>query len=393
MIDLKSFALAGVVLAGTAAPALAQQQVTFGYLSLANDVRYHPQVAYTRIQISPEINPVEGARLGVADMKIITDAAGLSVKMDEQQAADADDAIGKVKAMAAAGERFAILDLPGDIVAQLAPAVKDQKITLLNASAPQDSLRDLCLPTLLHTDASDRMLADSLTQFLRHRNLTRVLMLVGQEPRDKEMADAFQASADRLRIGIADCRTFTMATDPAHREQNNTSLVTGGTDYDIVYIADSLGEYSRYLPYATQLPRPVIGSSGLIASEWHWSWDRDGATQVTLRFQRAAAGGREMTGVDWSTWIAAKAILTAYAKARSPDPDKVDEYLKSSRLTLDGSKGYRLNFRPWDRQLRMTTVLATSNAVIDAAPFPEFLHEDNRLDTIGTDAPESKCKP
>ena len=42
--------------------------------------------------------------------------------------------------------------------------------------------------------------------------------------------------------------------------------------------------------------------TGLVASEWHWSWDRDGATQVTLRLQRDSEGGREMTGYDWSTY-------------------------------------------------------------------------------------------
>ncbi len=216
-------------------------------------------------------------------------------------------------------------------------------------------------------------------------------MLVGDQPRDKEMADAFQASADRLQVQIVARKPFTLSTDPANRENNDTLLITGGIDYDVVYIADSLGEYSRKLPYATQLPRPVIGSTGLIASEWHWSWDQDSATQVTLRFQRLAEGGRAMSGYDWDAWMAAKAIATSYAKARSTDPEKIDAYLKSSRLVLDGSKGVRMDFRPWDRQLRMPIVLSTSNATIGVAPFDEFLHQVNTLDTLGVDQPESKC--
>lgn len=374
-----------------AAPAMAAD-VTVGYLGLNNDVRFHPEVAYSRIQISPEIKPVEGARMGISDMAIVTDAAGIKVTLDEQMANDANDALAKLQAMAAAGERFVILDLPGDMVAQVAPAAQSLKLTLLNATAPQDALRNACLPNLMHTDASDRMIGDTYAQFLRHRNWNRVLMLVGQQPRDKEMADSFQASTTRLGVTVVDRRTFSMSTDPANREQNNTMLVTGNADYDVVYIADSLGEYARYLNYSTLLPRPVIGSTGLLASEWHWAWDRDGATQVTLRFQRAAEGGREMTGYDWSTWIAARSIATAYAKARSEDPDKVDAYIRGSRFTVDGSKGYRMNFRPWDRQLRMPTVLATSDAIIEAAPFPEFLHQTNVLDTLGTDEPESVCK-
>ena len=366
--------------------------VKVGFLELENDVRYHPQVAYTRIEIAPALHPVEGARLGIADTKIITDAVNLQLSLDEQQAADANDAIAKLQAMSAAGERFAIVDLPGDVLAQVAPALANTKITLINASAPQDALRELCLPNVLHAAASDRMLTDAYAQFLRHRNWTRVLMLQGDQPRDKEMADAFQASAERLQIQVVARKQFTLSTDPANRENNDSLLITGGIDYDVVYIADSLGEYSRKLPYATQLPRPVIGSTGLTAAEWHWSWDQDSATQVTLRFQRDAEGHRVMSGYDWDAWMAAKAIATAYAKSRSSDPDKIDAYLKGKRLTLDGSKGVRMDFRPWDRQLRMPIVLSTSNSTVGAAPFDEFQHEVNDLDSLGVDQPESKCQ-
>ena len=41
---------------------------------------------------------------------------------------------------------------------------------------------------LWRAHASDRMIADTYTQFLRHRNWTKVLMLVGKQPRDKEIA-------------------------------------------------------------------------------------------------------------------------------------------------------------------------------------------------------------
>jgi len=379
------------LLSGSAVPALAAD-VTVGYVGLEDDVRYHPEVAYTRIEISPALHPVEGARLGFEDLKIVTDAVDINVKLDEYEATDVQDAFAKVAAMSGVGERFVILDLPGDMVAQVAELSKTLPVTLVNATAPQDALRDLCLPNLMHSGASDRMVADTYTQFLRHRNWNKVLVLVGKQPRDKEIAAAFKASADRLRIKVVDQREFTTSTDPANREDNNTLLITGGIDYDVIFIADSLGDYARYLNYATQLPRPVIGSTGLTAAEWHWAWDRDGATQVTLRFQRLAEGGRFMSPQDWSTWIAAKSIATAYAKARSDDPEKIDAYLKGSRFVIDGSKGYRMDFRPWDHQLRMPMVLATSNAVIEAAPFPEFLHQTNELDTLGVDEPESKCK-
>ena len=388
---IRQLGLAAVSLGLLCGVALAEGPVSIGYLGLENDARYHPDIAYTRIELAPGGNPIDGAIMGVADLKVVSDAVGQTISLDHQQASDAPALIAKVQAMVSGGEHFIILDLPADLVDQVAAATRDLPVTLVNATAPEDYLRSRCYPNLVHTAASDRMTSDAMVQLLRTRNWTRVLMLVGPHERDTAMAAAFRASAERLRLEIVDQRQFTLSTDPANREANNTQLITGGADYDIVYIADSEGEYGRYLPYDTQLPRPVIGSTGLVASEWQWSWDRDGSTQVTVRFEELT-DGRRMTGQDWSTWMAAKSIITAYAKSRSDDYDKIAAYLRGSRLKIDGAKGVQLNFREWDGQLRMPLVLATHNAVIAEAPLEGFLHETNTLDTLGTDRPEFQCQ-
>jgi len=377
-------------------PALANapaQAVKVGYLGLTNDPRNAADLAYTDIQLAPPDDPITGAQMGFADEAIVASGNGYTITMDAQKAADIADLVAKVKVMAAGGERFIILDLPDDLVDQLAAQTKDLPVTLVNASAHADFLRDRCYPNLLHTAASDRMLEDALVQYLKTRNWNKVLVLVGSLPRDKAIADSFKASAARLRLQIVDTRTFTLSRTPDSQENNDALLVTGGTDYDVVFVADSEGEYARYLPYATQLPRPVVGSSGLVAAEWHWSWDRDGATQVTSRFLKATDRRREMTGTDWSTWMAAKAIADAYGRAPDvSDPSKIDQYLRSDDLKLDGAKGYSLNFRQWDGQLRQPLVLSTDNAVIASPPLPGFLHQTNDLDTLGEDEPEHKCQ-
>lgn len=385
------FGLAVSTLAVLAGGAAFAREVTVGYLGLQDDPRYHPDVVYTRIEISPGGNPVDGAVMGVEDLKVVTDAVDIQVKLDEQEAADVAGLVAKIQDMNKAGEGFIILDLPADMVDQVSAQTKDLPVTLVNATAPEDYLRDRCYPNLLHTAASDRMNSDALVQYLRTRNWTKVLMLVGPLERDKTMAAAFKASADRQRFNIVDTREFTLSTDPANREKNNYQLVTGGADYDVVFVADNQGDYARYLPYATQLPRLVVGSTGLVASEWQWSWDRDGSTQVTSRFEKMT-DGRRMTGQDWATWVAAKSVITAIAKARSEDYQKIADYLRGNRLKIDGSKGVQLNFRPWDGQMRMPIVLATHNAVIAAAPLDGFLHQTNTLDTLGTDEPEHKCQ-
>lgn len=387
--------LLGVALALLPLAAMAQdaapRDVKIGYLSLDYDARYDEKLVYLGLVLEPLRRPVPGAVMGIGDLQILADAAGFKATLDQQTAADAAGLIAKVTDMAAAGERFIIVDLPADVLDQVAAATRDLDVTLINTTAHEDFLRERCYPNLLHTAASDRQLADALVQLLRVRNYTNVLVLYGENPRDKVLADVFTASAQRLRLNIADTRQVTLSTDSESLESNNSLLVTGGVDYDVIYIADTQGDYARYLPYASQLPRPIIGSTGLEASEWNWTWSRDGASQVVSRFDRLT-GGERMNGAEWSTWIAAKAVMTAYGKSRKTDPDEIDAWMRGDRFGVDGSKGVIMSFRPWDGQMRMPITLSTADAVIAAAPLTGFEHQVTTLDTLGTDEPEQVCK-
>lgn len=389
--------LAAALLIGSALPVLAQdaaapRDVRIGYLSLDYDVRYDEKEVFAGLVLRPLPRPVKAAEMGIDDLKALADAVGFKASLDEETAKDAPGLVDKVRQMNGAGERFIIVDLPADILDQVAAATRDLKVTLINTTAHEDFLRDRCYPNLLHTAASDRQFADALVQLLRVRNWTNVLVLEGQLPRDKVLADTFIASAQRLRLNIVDTRVVTLSADSESREENNTQLVTGGVDYDVVYIADTQGDFARYLPYATQLPRPVIGSTGLTASEWQWTWERDGATQVTSRYDKLTGTTQQMGGPQWAAWIAAKSVMTAYGKSRKTDPEDIDAWLKGPRFNVDGSKGVQMNFRPWDGQMRMPITLSTADAVIETAPLDGFEHERTVLDTLGTDEPEHACK-
>lgn len=388
---LMGAALALPPLAAVAQDAAAPREVKIGYLSLDYDARYDEKLVYLGLVLDPLTPPIPGARMGIEDLQILAEAAGFTATLDEQQAADAAGLAAKVEKMAAAGDRFIIVDLPADVLDQVAAATRGLKVTLINTTAHEDFLRERCYPNLLHTAASDRQLSDALVQLLRARNWTNVLVLYGQEPRDRVLAGIFIASAQRLRLNIVATRQVTQSTNSENMEQNNTPLVTGGVDYDVVYIADTQGDYARYLPYATQLPRPVIGSTGLEASEWNWTWERDGASQVISRFDKLT-GDLHMDGADWAAWIAAKSVMTAYGKSRKTDPDEIDTWMRGERFGIDGSKGVLMSFRPWDGQMRMPITLSTADAVIDAAPIDGFEHQVTTLDTLGVDQPEFACK-
>ena len=174
------------------------------------------------------------------------------------------------------------------------------------------------------------------------------------------------------------------------RDGNNVKLLTSDLDYDVVFVADTRGEFGRFIPYATQQPRPVIGSVGLTALAWHWAMERDGATQVSSRFDKQT-NGRRMSAADWSVWVAVKSVISAYTKVPGGDQADVREYMKSPAFRLDGSKGVTLGYRAWDGQLRMPLLLATSDAVIAIAPIEGYLHPETTLDTLGTDQAEFVC--
>jgi ABC transporter substrate binding protein (PQQ-dependent alcohol dehydrogenase system) len=125
----------------------------------------------------------------------------------------------------------------------------------------------------------------------------------------------------------------------------------------------------------------VVGDGGLSALAWAPHYERHGAPQLAGRFRRHA--GREMTSHDWAAWLATKAVLQAALERSTPG---------HAAFALDGFKGVRLGFRPWDRQLRQPMLLSDGQGVVATAPLDGVLHPRDTLDTLGADAPERLCR-
>ena len=370
-----------------ATPSVADE-VRIGHLSLKQDPRDVQDWGYARLITPPPVVTADAARMAVTDLQFTTDAVGLTVTLDAQ-AATAGDLVATAVAMVAGGDSYLVLDLPGAQVKQVADALQGQPVLMVNATAPDDSLRTACYRDMVHSGPSDRQLMDAMGQYLRAMNWEKVLLLTGDQPEDAQLADAFALSAERLRLTVQDRRAFTLAADPRNREGNNIRLLTGDVDYDVVFVADTRGEFGRYIPYATQLPRPIIGSVGLTAGSWHWAYERDGATQVSSRFDKLT--GRKMQPADWDVWIGVKSLVTGAIKVPQADPVKVRAFLTSGDMKLDGSKGVTLNYRAWDGQMRQPILLGTVDAVIAVAPVAGFSHQTNDLDSLGTDEAELHC--
>lgn len=378
----------------TAAPlAAGQQDFAIAYLFQDGDPAYEPQRAYTGLKLRERKRPLAGAETAVRDVRVLGRALGLAFRLDSVQLPpEADPAAQLRKLLAEEGYRVFLLDLPLDSVRRLARDFAGEDVILFNIRHLDAELRqENCGATLFHTIPSLEMYSDALAQFLSARDWPRVLVLEGEAEADRAFSAAFQASARKFGLTVVAVRPFVLSNDPRQREQNNIALLTGEPAHDVIFLADGYGEFGRYVPYATYAPRPVVGSEGLIAGAWHWTWERHGAPQLNQRFDKSA--GRLMSDEDWAAWAAVRAVVEAVVRSQTTETARLRREMQAAEFTFDIYKGFPGSFRPWNRQLRQAMLLHTSNAVIDLAPLSGFLHERNNLDTLGTDEPENHCRP
>lgn len=369
----------------------AETSFTIGYLEWSADPRYDEERVKAQYPLQPWGRPYAGAEQAIRETAFAGAALKLKFALERRSGADAAELADAVKQMAGQGVSYFLIDASAAIVAEVARRTAGLPVALLNISAPEDSLRGAqCQARLLHVIPNYAMLTDALAQYLVSRRWANVLVLKGPNPGDAEMAAAWARSAKRFGLKIVETKPFKLGQDPRERELNNLQLLTGSRDYDAVFVADSDGEFARAVPYQTAKPRPVIGAAGLVADGWHWSWERDGARQLNNRLIKAA--GRPVTSYDWAAWMAVKSVVEAVVRSGTQDFGKSYAYLRGPDIVIDGFKGFRMGYRPWDGQLRQPILLNTGNWAIAIAPIEGFLDATNNLDTLGYDPKETACK-
>lgn len=388
MIRFAAIALA-LLLASAAGAA---ERVVIGFVDMLDDPRHQDRTGFSGVVLERRGRAYDGATLALDDLAMVGQSLGLQFELATERADNADGVAAAVeKLRSGQGARFILVDAEAPSLAAVVRAMRANNVLLFNVSADADGLRGAdCAPNLLHLIPSAAMRMDALMQYVVARKWRDVLVLEGPDARDAETVRALERSARRFGARIVAKRPFVLGNDPRERDQNNLALLTTGASYDVVFVADDSREFARFLPYQTMRPRPVIGAAGLTAEAWHWAWDRDGGANLSRRFQRKA--GRPMRGEDWAAWIGVKSIVEAIFRTQSSELATVAAYLKGSEFRVDGSKGQALSFRPWDNQLRQPIQLATADAVIAEAPFPQFLHQSENLDTLGADRPDSACR-
>ncbi|MBS3964452.1 MAG: ABC transporter substrate-binding protein [Methylomonas sp.] len=283
-----------------------------------------------------------------------------------------------------------VLNVPAEHINLLADSPTARNKLLFDAASRDDELRgSQCRRNVLHILPSRAMRADALAQYLLKKRWQKWFLVVGPTPADRLYADAVKRTAKRFGMKLMEEKTWTHDFDSHRTEQADIAQFTQVGDYDVLVVADEQGLFGDYLDYRTWLPRPVIGTQGLIATAWHRTHEQWGAVQLQNRFLETT--GRWMEEEDYAAYLAVRAIGEASVRAKSSQVQAIKDYMLSNAFTLQGYKGVPLSFRAWDGQLRQPILLAAPRSLVGVAPIEGFLHPKTELDTLGYDQPETTC--
>jgi ABC transporter substrate binding protein (PQQ-dependent alcohol dehydrogenase system) len=269
---------------------------------------------------------------------------------------------------------------------------------ILNARSDQDSLREQdCRQNLFHILPSSAMRADALAQYLIWKRWNRWFLVKGKTETDAAYAEAVKRAAKRFGGKVVEERTFAFdagnrRTDSGHQQIQTKmpELTQGAASHDVVWVADVGDAFGTYLLFRTYDADPVVGTQGLVAAAWHRAYEQYAGTQLQNAFEEAA--NRIMTERDYAAWLAARVFGEAATRTHKTDVPSLREHILSKDFKVAGFKGQQLTFRPWNHQLRQPLLIIGPQALVSMSPQEGFLHEKYLTDTLGVDAPESKCR-
>jgi ABC transporter substrate binding protein (PQQ-dependent alcohol dehydrogenase system) len=388
----------------------AKKTVTPGIVTSARAAQKAPsnapntlEIAYLK-QLPPDIQPAQlffdpaitdpglkGARLGVLDNNTTGQFTHQRFNLRESIIPPEGQVVETFKTLAREGYRYVILDLPADLIAQLAQLPEANNLLLLDISSRDDSLRGArCRANVLHFQPSHAMRADALAQYLMKKRWKHWFIATGNAPEDKLFAEAIRKSAKKFGAKVVLDKSWSHQFDDRRTPESEVPVFTQADDYDVVVVTDETKSFGDILSYRTWLPRPIVGTSGLTTVSWDKTHEAWGALQLQNRFREMA--GHWMTELDYGAWLAIRTLGEAATRTKSLDFDKVRSFILGPDFALAGFKGVPLSFRTWDYQLRQPVLLSSERSLVAVAPIDGYLHPKNELDTLGNDLAESSCK-
>lgn len=345
----------------------------------------------SNLDLPPEDQGLAGGRLSIADNNTTGRFLKQEFVLEEVEVPADGDPKAAFRALLDGGVQFIVLSVPAQVLIDLADMAAGLDVLLFNVGALDDRLRDAeCRGNVMHMVPSRAMLADALAQYLAWKRWPKLFLVVGRRDGDSLFAEALHRAAKRFGGKIVEERRWAYGPDARRTAQSEVPAFTQDVEYDVLVVADEIGEFGEYLAYRTWLPRPVAGTQGLIPTSWHRTHEQWGAAQLQSRFQKAY--GRWMTPLDYHVWAAIRTIGEGAARTGSAAFATIRDYVRGPSFGLAGFKGQKLTFRPWNWQLRQPILLVSPRAVVSVSPQQGFLHPVSLLDTLGLDEPESTCR-
>lgn len=369
-------------------------EVKIGILTLKRNKRF----SLSRLNYPANDDGIAGAEVAIIDNNTTGRFTKQKFSLTSARVSNKDDPVEAVKKIVDEGIAFVILDLPAESILKVSDAFKGQDVLFFNASAKDNALRqEQCRANVMHIALSRAMLADAIVQYLVVKKWTKLFLVQGVLPPDVEYADSIRHAARKFGAKIVDERKYaekrgSSRTDGGHELIRKQMLVftQGAKEHDVIVVADESELFGHYVPYRAWSPRPVVGTSGLTPKTFHVAHEQWGASQFQNRFLNKAK--RLIKPVDYSAFIAVRLIGEAATRSDSVQFKPMSDYLKGPDVAIPGFKGQKMTFRDWNYQLRQPIMLTDRNLAVSWSPQEGFLHQKSRLDTLGFDKPESKCK-
>ena len=364
-----------------------EQTVKMAYVKHAAEVP--PKLS--NLELPPEDDGVRGGKQGIKDNNTTGQFLGHRYALDNFILAPDDDVQKAFEKEFSKGTRHFILDVGAADLLAAADSEQGKQSWFYNVGAGDDRLRTTdCRRNVLHVAPSHSMRADALAQYLIAKKWNRWLLVVGRRDDDVNFAAAVRRAAKKFGGKIVAEKPWEYGPDMRRTAASIVPLFTQDVDYDVLIVADVIGEFGEYLIYRTWTPRLVAGTQGLTPVAWHRSHEQWGAAQIQSRFFRNF--GHKMSEKDYATWSAVRIIGEAVTRTNSADGERIASYVRGKRFEFAGYKGQKMSFRPWNLQLRQPILLTSPKSLVSVSPQRQFLHERSTLDTLGYDKQETSCQ-
>ncbi len=373
--------------------------VPIGYI---REVVDHPRPA-SRVDVEPADAGIAGAKMAVDENNAGGKFMGDLYSLDVATVASPDKAVEALGKMIDSGHHYFIVDASADTLLKLSDFAKDKDALLFNIRATDVSLRqEDCRKNIMHVVPDRYMLADALAQYLVLQKWTNWLLVYGPTQGDMAYADAIKRAAQRFGATLVDVREYKdtsggrrddVGSIPPGKQASNDANFAG-QDYQVIIVADEDQLFGPYMPYRGGAdPRPVAGTTGLVATTWSPGHEKWGATQANNHFEKDYK--RLMLPIDYQAYVAARTVGEAVTRNHGADFATIAAFIHGPDLQLAPFKGIKQQYRPWDGQFRQPILIATDKVPVSMSPqrgFPHAAHPDIEVDTLGIDEPESKCK-